>query len=67
VTAHMVRLRLAVGRAAGILRQVIGAPDYQCYVAHVRACHPGAEPLGWDEFYRVRLEERYNRPGSRCC
>jgi uncharacterized short protein YbdD (DUF466 family) len=63
----MIWLRRAIAHAAVILRQVIGAPDYQRYVTHVRACHPGAEPLGADEFYRVRLEERYSRPGARCC
>ncbi len=54
-------------RAAAVLRRVVGAPDYECYVAHVRARHPGTEPLGWAEFYRARLEERYNRPGAKCC
>jgi uncharacterized short protein YbdD (DUF466 family) len=54
-------------RVACVLRQVVGAPDYQRYVAHLRACHPSAEPLGLDEFYRVRLEERYTKPGARCC
>jgi uncharacterized short protein YbdD (DUF466 family) len=60
-------LRSRLARAAAVLRRVIGAPDYECYVAHVRARHPGAEPLGWADFYRARLEERYNRPGARCC
>jgi uncharacterized short protein YbdD (DUF466 family) len=60
-------LRLALGRVAMVLRRVVGAPDYQSYVTHLRGSHPGAEPLGWDEFYRARLEERYNRPGARCC
>jgi uncharacterized short protein YbdD (DUF466 family) len=54
-------------RAAAVVRTVVGAPDYERYVAHVRAHHPGTEPLGWAEFYRSRLEDRYARPGSRCC
>jgi uncharacterized short protein YbdD (DUF466 family) len=49
------------------LRQVVGAPDYQRYVAHVRLCHPDAEPVAWGEFYRARLEDRYNKPGAKCC
>jgi uncharacterized short protein YbdD (DUF466 family) len=54
-------------RVAAALRQVIGAPDYARYVTHVRFCHPDAEPAGRDEFYRARLEERYNKPGAKCC
>jgi uncharacterized short protein YbdD (DUF466 family) len=57
----------ARGRVAAALRQVVGVPDYQRYVAHVRLHHPGAEPLRWDEFYRARLDDRYNKPGARCC
>jgi uncharacterized short protein YbdD (DUF466 family) len=54
-------------RAAAVLRTVIGAPDYERYVAHIRARHPGTEPLAWADFYRSRLEDRYAKPGSRCC
>ncbi|MFN2565361.1 MAG: YbdD/YjiX family protein [Gemmatimonadaceae bacterium] len=57
----------ALSRVAAVARRVVGAPDYERYVAHVRARHPGVEPVGFEEFYRARLEERYNRPGARCC
>ena len=56
-----------LSKAASFLRRVIGAPDYERYVAHVRARHPEQEPIGAAEFYRTRLEERYNRPGAKCC
>jgi len=52
---------------ARILRAVAGVPDYDCYVAHMRARHPGCALLSEDEFVRRRLDERYARPGSRCC
>ena len=61
------RLLEGLRRVAAVVRSVVGAPDYERYVAHVRARHPGVEPLGWAEFYRARLEERYSRPGSKCC
>ena len=67
MTERIARLSSAFTRIATVVRQVVGAPDYQRYVAHVRARHPGAEPVGWDEFYRSRLEARYNRPGAKCC
>ncbi len=54
-------------RAAAVVRRIIGAPDYAAYVAHVRAHHPGREPLGEREFERERLTARYEKPGSRCC
>lgn len=54
-------------RVARVLRAIIGAPDYERYLAHMRAAHPGDAPLPPDEFARRRLAERYDRPGSRCC
>ena len=61
--AMLSRLR----RAAAVLRTVVGAPDYERYVAHMRSRHPEMKPLGWADFYRSRLEDRYTRPGSKCC
>ena len=54
-------------RAASVVRRVIGAPDYERYLAHVTRCHPTATPLSRDEFARDALARRYDRPGSRCC
>lgn len=54
-------------RIASIVRRVIGAPDYDRYLAHVRATHPAERPLTRKEFAQERLESRYNAPGSRCC
>lgn len=52
---------------ARVARSVLGVPDYERYLAHVRANHPNATPLTHDEFARERLEVRYSRPGARCC
>jgi uncharacterized short protein YbdD (DUF466 family) len=56
-----------VQRAASVLRRVIGAPDYERYLAHVTQQHPECIPLSRDEFARDALARRYDRPGSRCC
>jgi uncharacterized short protein YbdD (DUF466 family) len=56
-----------LARLAAVLRRLAGAPDYEGYLAHVRAHHPGVEPVGRDAFYLARLEERYSKPGARCC
>lgn len=60
-------MRSAVRRAAVVIRRVIGVPDYERYVAHVRAAHPGTVPMSRAEFERSRLEDRYSKPGQRCC
>jgi uncharacterized short protein YbdD (DUF466 family) len=56
-----------VHRAAAVLRIVIGAPDYERYLAHVAQRHTGSVPLSRDEFARDAHARRYDRPGSRCC
>ncbi|HZF68937.1 MAG TPA: YbdD/YjiX family protein [Gemmatirosa sp.] len=56
-----------VRRVRAVLHAVLGVPDYERYVAHLRARHPGCEPLDRGAFERERLAERYSRPGSRCC
>jgi len=56
-----------VARLAATVRRIIGVPDYQAYVAHVRACHPDREPMSEKEFVQERLTARYEKPGSRCC
>ncbi len=57
----------ALRRAAAIVRRVVGVPDYDRYVAHVRERHPDTVPMSRDEFERARLEAKYSRPGQRCC
>lgn len=54
-------------RVLATLHRIIGAPDYEGYLAHHRARHPEGAPLSRDEFARQRLEDRYARPGARCC
>jgi uncharacterized short protein YbdD (DUF466 family) len=61
------RLRERFARVASVIRRVIGAPDYEQYLAQVRDSHPSATPLSRDAFARDVLARRYERPGSRCC
>lgn len=58
-------MTLAALREA-VLR-IIGAPDYERYVAHMRGAHPDEPVLSRDAFMRERLAARYERPGARCC
>ena len=50
-----------------MLRRIIGVPDYDTYVAHVRAHHPETPPMCRAEFERQRITDKYSRPGGRCC
>jgi uncharacterized short protein YbdD (DUF466 family) len=52
---------------ARVVRRVIGVPDYDAYLAHMQAHHPGIAPLDAGSFARDALSRRYDRPGSRCC
>jgi len=54
-------------RTAAVLRRIIGAPDYERYLAHVARRHPDVVPLSREAFARDALSRRYDRPGSRCC
>ena len=54
-------------RCVAVVRTVIGVPDYDRYVRHMRARHPDCPLLTPAEFASERLEARYRRPGSRCC
>jgi uncharacterized short protein YbdD (DUF466 family) len=53
--------------ALRVVRAIIGAPDYERYVAHMRDHHPECQIATRDEFMRQRLESRYSKPGARCC
>jgi uncharacterized short protein YbdD (DUF466 family) len=50
-----------------VMLRILGVPDYERYVAHVRACHPDEPVLDREAFMRERLAARYERPGARCC
>ncbi|HEU5185252.1 MAG TPA: YbdD/YjiX family protein [Gemmatimonadaceae bacterium] len=52
---------------ANALRVMVGAPRYDAYRAHIARHHPEISPLSRSEFERARLEERYSKPGAKCC
>ena len=52
---------------ARIVRAVLGAPDYERYLEHVKNAHPDREPMSCDQFMKDRMNDRYSRPGTRCC
>ncbi len=60
-------LRDKLQQVGPVVRRIIGAPDYEGYVAHATLCHPDRPVLSRDEFVESRLKDRYSRPGNRCC
>jgi uncharacterized short protein YbdD (DUF466 family) len=67
VTDIIARLERWARQAAAVATRVIGAPDYDRYLAHMRERHPDHAPLTRGEFIASCLSARYDRPGSRCC
>ena len=61
--------KVAIGLAGmtRAMRAVLGVPDYARYVDHFRLAHPDLEPMACEDFMNERLEDRYNRPGAKCC
>jgi len=51
--------RTAAIWAARTARLMVGVPDYDTYVAHRRANHPGQPIMTYVEFFRERQQARY--------
>jgi len=47
--------------------QVFGIPDYEGYVAHMAARHPGETVLSQREFFACAIDRKYSKKGPRCC
>jgi uncharacterized short protein YbdD (DUF466 family) len=54
-------------RTASLVRAVLGVPDYDRYLGHMRSVHPGDRIMTETEFRHTRMNERYNKAGSKCC
>ncbi len=54
-------------RVVDVARALIGAPDYERYLAHQAAHHPGAVPLDRAAFFAARQAARFARGATRCC
>ncbi|HVT33271.1 MAG TPA: YbdD/YjiX family protein [Rhodanobacteraceae bacterium] len=61
------RLRRLWQRAAANARRVLGVPDYDAYVAHLRLYHPERAIPTRSAFFAEREAVRYRGGGGRCC
>ncbi|QLP98823.1 MAG: YbdD/YjiX family protein [Rhodoblastus sp.] len=46
---------------------MVGVPDYDVYLAHMRATHPDKPAMSYAEFFDNRQKARYGGGMSRCC
>ncbi len=61
-------LRSRLRAVGAVLRQLFGMPDYDGYLEHRRAAHPGEPVMSRAEYFADHLESRYRGGGpSRCC
>jgi uncharacterized short protein YbdD (DUF466 family) len=49
------------------IRRIVGMPDYDAYVAHLRDHHPECVLPTEREYYGLYLRGRYGGGFSRCC
>ena len=50
-----------------VCRQVFGIPDYERYLAHAAARHPGRPVLSRGAYCARAIEHKYGKGGQRCC
>jgi uncharacterized short protein YbdD (DUF466 family) len=47
---------------------MIGIPDYDNYVQHMKLTHPDQIPMTYEEFFKERQDARYSgKSGFKCC
>ncbi len=54
-------------QAVRAARLLIGVPDYDTYVEHMRLRHPERPVMSYAEFFEERMRARYRGGGGRCC
>ena len=63
----VVTLLSAARSLTATMRAILGAPNYERYLAHMRLKHPLETPMPFGEFEQRRLDDKYLRPGAKCC
>lgn len=65
----MTRIAEVVRYLGQTIRLMVGVPDYEAYVGHMKNTHPDSPIMSYEEFFRERQEARYGSSGkvTRCC
>ena len=64
------RLSLAKRCLCDSARLMVGVPNYDTYVAHMKRTHPQRTPMTYAQFVRDRQDARYGgngKGGFHCC
>jgi uncharacterized short protein YbdD (DUF466 family) len=61
------KLRLLGSRLRQTARLMVGVPDYDRYLDHLRAHHPERTPMSYEAFFRNRQAARYGNGQGKCC
>jgi uncharacterized short protein YbdD (DUF466 family) len=67
VASSKAALRKIWGECSAAARRIIGIPDYEAYVAHLRTRHPDRVIPTRAAFFAERQRARYGSGGGRCC
>ncbi|WP_242129194.1 YbdD/YjiX family protein [Sphingobium sp. Sx8-8] len=61
-------MSLFLHRLRQMARMMVGVPDYDAYLLHMRDHHPDDAPMDRTAFFRERQEARYGgKNGGKCC
>ncbi len=62
---HGSAVQRTLRNALRVVRQIVGAPDYDTYLEHHAASHPGRAPLSAREYYADFVTRRFGSgPGA---
>ncbi|HEU5153572.1 MAG TPA: YbdD/YjiX family protein [Gemmatimonadales bacterium] len=56
-----------LNRFVRAVRRILGMPDYEEYLRHLKRCHASDPVPSEREFFESYLRSRYGRSPSRCC
>lgn len=54
-------------RLVRVVRRILGMPDYEAYVAHLRATHPGCPVPSERQYFEEFVRAKYSGGPTRCC
>jgi uncharacterized short protein YbdD (DUF466 family) len=63
----MTTVRAAAAQVLRVVREVVGAPDYERYLEHHARCHAGTAPLDRRAHYAEFVSRRFGPGPTRCC
>jgi uncharacterized short protein YbdD (DUF466 family) len=60
-------MRVEMREILRTLRRVMGMPDYEAHLEHLRRCHPDRPQPSEREYFDQFVRTRYGDGPTRCC